>query len=193
MLQAPGEKFLYNNDLVNVLIHILERVTRYSAYDFAQKYIFTPLDFGEFQWMMNDGVVYGSHGLVITARDMAKFGLLYLNQGVFNSRRIVSADWVSNSTSYHTNISSYYEDYGFSSYGYLWWLWESEGFNGSCALGALEQRIFIDPEHDMVVVTQCGHIEKYFSGLVENYIFPSILSRDLITLLFFCNQATHAK
>ena len=175
MQHAPGEVFLYNNDLVNVLIHILEHAIGYSAYEFAVKYIFKPLDFHNYQWMTQNGVVYGSHGLVISARDMAKFGMLYLNQGVFNNRRIISTSWINDSTSFHTNITSYFEGYGMSGYGFLWWIWDIEGFTGPCALGALEQRICIDPEHDMVIVTQCSHIENHFSELMENFILPSIV------------------
>jgi CubicO group peptidase (beta-lactamase class C family) len=175
MNNAPGEQFLYNNDLVNVLISILERVIGYSAYDFAIKYIFKPLDFESYGWMTQNGVIFGSHGLVISARDMAKFGMLFLDQGEFNGRRIISSAWINNSVSMHINITAFFEEYGFTGYGFLWWIWELAQFNGPCAVGALDQRIFIDYEHDMVVVAQCAHIPNYFIDLMDNYILPSII------------------
>jgi CubicO group peptidase (beta-lactamase class C family) len=177
MLHTPGTVFLYNNDLVNVLVYILERVIGYSAYDFAEQNIFKPLDFGEHFWMTQpDGTVFGSHGLVINARDMAKFGMLYLHDGVFNGRRILTSNWVNQSISKHINITASFEEFGFTDYGYLWWNWAIDGFKGPCAVGALDQRILIDPEHEMVVIAQSGHYGNYFFELLENFIFPSIIS-----------------
>jgi len=176
MEHAPGEQFLYNNDLVNILVHILERAIGYSAYNFAVKYIFKPLDFESYEWMMQDGVVFGSHGLVINAKDMAKFGMLYLNQGEFNGWRMISSNWVNKSISMHMNITTFFEEYGFAGYGFLWWIWDLPPFSGPSAVGALDQRIFIDYEHDMVVVAQCAHLStNYFIELMDDYILPSIL------------------
>jgi CubicO group peptidase (beta-lactamase class C family) len=54
----------------------------------------------------------------VTARDLARFGLLMLNRGVWNGRQIIDADWVDESTRYHSDATLYSAD----GYGYMWWV-----------------------------------------------------------------------
>lgn len=93
-------------------------------------------------------------GLRISARDEARFGYLFLRQGRWGSQQIVSADWVKKATS----PSPFGPDYG-----YLWWLntgtsqtgkkaWPDAPTTSFAAIGAGSNTIWVDPEHDIVIV-----------------------------------------
>lgn len=88
-------------------------------------------------------------GLWISARDEARFGYLILRQGKWKDQQIVSAKWIKAATT-PTTIGQ--------DYGYLWWLntkqkqWPSAPASSFAALGAGSSTIWIDPEHDLVVV-----------------------------------------
>jgi CubicO group peptidase (beta-lactamase class C family) len=91
------------------------------------------------------------------ARDMANFGLLYLNNGKIGQRQVVPSDWVKQSTSVRTGmIGTYYsrwdKNYG---YGYLWWIRRIDNdIDIPFALGHGGQRIVILPAANSVIVTQ---------------------------------------
>ena len=93
------------------------------------------------------GIETASFGLYLTARDMAKFGFLYLNRGTWDDQILISEDWVRNSTKDHvTNI------YGRYSYGYQWYITMVGGHPSFLASGYGGQIIGVVPSLDLVVV-----------------------------------------
>lgn len=93
------------------------------------------------------GIETASFGLYLTARDMAKFGYLYLNGGKWDGKTILSKNWVVNSTKdQETNI------YGRYSYGYQWYITDVAGQPAFLASGYGGQIIGVVPSLDMVVV-----------------------------------------
>jgi len=93
------------------------------------------------------GIETASFGLFLTARDMAKFGFLYLNKGKWGDRQLISEEWATNSTKDHvTNI------YGRYSYGYQWYITLVDGHPSFLASGFGGQIIGIVPDLDLVVV-----------------------------------------
>jgi CubicO group peptidase (beta-lactamase class C family) len=88
-------------------------------------------------------------GLWISTQDMARFGYLILRQGKWKEKQLVSANWIRMATT-PTTIGQ--------DYGYLWWLntqgkqWPDLPRTSFAALGAGSNTIWIDPEHDLVVV-----------------------------------------
>lgn len=93
------------------------------------------------------GIETASFGLYLTARDMAKFGFLYLNRGKWDDTIILSEDWVRTSTKDHvTNI------YGRYSYGYQWYITMVGGHPAFLASGFGGQIIGVVPSLDLVVV-----------------------------------------
>ena len=97
---------------------------------------------------VSGGTRWGA-GLWISARDEARFGYLLLRQGQWGTRQIVSRDWVQQATT-RGPIGP--------DYGYLWWLnteqkaWPHAPATSFAALGAGSNTIWIDPEHDIVIV-----------------------------------------
>ena len=93
------------------------------------------------------GIACASFGLYLTARDMAKFGFLYLNRGRWEGRQLIPEQWVLDSTRDHVrNI------YGRYSYGYQWYLTYLDGRLAFLASGFGGQIIGVVPSLDMVVV-----------------------------------------
>jgi len=94
-----------------------------------------------------NGIETASFGLYLTARDMAKFGFLYLNRGRWDDQVILSENWVKTSAKDHqTNI------YGRYSYGYQWYITLVDGHPSFLASGFGGQIIGVVPSLDMVVV-----------------------------------------
>jgi len=95
----PGEVFNYNSSTSHLLSAILSKSTGTSTLDFAKQYLFVPLGIQPAYWHVDQqGYNIGGFGLGLSARDLAKFGFLYLNNGYWNGQSIVSEFWVKEST-----------------------------------------------------------------------------------------------
>lgn len=175
IVNEPGERFSYNTPAAHLLSGILTKATKMSMAEFAQNNLFDPLGIAAPQWLSDpDGFTAGAHGLYLLARDMAKFGYLYLNQGQWDGRRIVPARWVEDSTQKHL-------DGGFPQqvdYGYLWWVTRDGGYAQYFAAGYGGQYIVVIPDLDMVIVitsdTDSLHTEN--RAIIGDYIIPAARS-----------------
>jgi CubicO group peptidase (beta-lactamase class C family) len=172
---APGTAFVYNNGLPHILSAILQQVTGMPTVAFAQQKLFDPLGIAPdaYLWETDPlGITLGSWGLWMNSRDMAKFGYLFLNGGQWDGQQVVPADWVSLSTQSHIAV----DDQGHG-YGYLWWVYPSEGFYA--AQGLAGQYIFVVPGKAMVVVFT-SNLEGDSAGLpitmLSDYILPAAQS-----------------
>lgn len=128
-------------DPMGIQFEVMSKPILYTTWD---QYI-EPL----FQTWRQDpkGIETASFALYLTARDMAKFGFLYLNKGKWENQTLISEDWIELSTKDHeTNI------YGRYSYGYQWWITIVGGHPAFLASGYGGQIIGIVPSLDLVVV-----------------------------------------
>ena len=115
------------------------------------------------------GVSQGCCGLSLTPRDMAKLGFLYLHGGSWDGRQVVPAPWVATSLAHHTAASAG------RGYGYLFWLYEAQGYASAMGLGG--QDIHIIPAKNMVVVFTAAmdgatH-DSAVIKLLDDYIVPA--------------------
>jgi CubicO group peptidase (beta-lactamase class C family) len=167
MAGPPGSQFNYCSGCSHVLSAILQETTGMNPRDFAEAYLFQPLGISNVQWETDAaGIPIGGWGLQLTPRDMAKLGYLYLREGQWDGRQIVSARWVEDATREHTQTDG---DLG---YGYQWWTYPS--LAGYTALGRYGQTIFVIPEADLVIVTT-AKLEDHdpVFQLIEGYILPA--------------------
>jgi CubicO group peptidase (beta-lactamase class C family) len=117
----PGTFWYYNNWDFNVLGTVFERQMKNSLFREFQARIAEPVGMQDFRledcaYVTGADSVYPAYPFRLTARDMARFGLLFLNQGSWRGKQIVPKDWVQEST-------RSYSDAGQSGgYGYLWWI-----------------------------------------------------------------------
>jgi CubicO group peptidase (beta-lactamase class C family) len=151
LIHPPGQTWNYNSGLSVVLGATVGKMTGRSIDKFAEQELFAPLGIDRYYWFKHpDGTVFSNGDLLLTPRDLAKIGLLVLNEGEWRGRRIVSRKWIADST--RQRITSR-NDFG---YGFHWWRgWVVRGgreFDVLFGAGTGGQRLFIVPDLNMVVV-----------------------------------------
>lgn len=99
MVDVPGGKGMYCSGNSIILGRIVEKATKQSLTDFASQTLFDPLGITQFKWQFKPDKSSAETfcQLNLRPRDMAKFGLLYLNKGNWNGQQIISADWCASS------------------------------------------------------------------------------------------------
>lgn len=156
MIQPPGAGFRYDSGGVILISSMLKNRTGMHALDYAKRHLFKPLGIEKMYWAQNfEGQTHCGGGLAVTARDTAKFGLLYLHNGRWGKEQIVPEAWVRESFRMHVDLAGPGQPRG--GYGYLWWIGAPDPrgkgeMDVPYARGRLGQYIFVIPEHDMVVV-----------------------------------------
>ena len=153
--------------------------------EFSKKYLFEPLGINSYNWELRfkNGVIDTAGGLKMTPRDMVKVGVTYLNEGVWNGKRVISEQYVEKSvTAFEGNkgINVPGTDKKNVGYSYSWW---TKTFSDSgkeihmfYAAGWGGQHIMVFPELNAVVVTTGGTYTsntKIFT-LLEKYIIPAL-------------------
>ena len=99
LVNESGTTFNYNTGLTHLLSAIITKAAEMSTLEFAEKYLFGPLDISNVQWSTDrDGYNIGGSELFMTPRAMTKFGVMYLNQGKYKGRQIVPKNWIAEST-----------------------------------------------------------------------------------------------
>ena len=149
MWYDPGQIFNYNSGGSHLLSAAISRRTGKSAYSFGKEEIFSQIGMNSVNWPRDpQGVSYGGHGVRMSTYDAARFGYLVLNHGKWNGTQLVSADWLVDATSQHSNGHHWY-----GAYGYQWWLVQVEpNVYAITAMGYGSNYIFIVPQYDLVVV-----------------------------------------
>jgi len=148
-IEDPGTGFTYCTANTQILSGILTKLTGEPLKDYAQKYLFTPIGISakNWSWGMDDhGYALGGYGMNLRPRDLARFGYLYLNQGYWDGKQVVSSKWVQEST--RSQIKTGYGP----EYGYLWWIRPDPDLPKYMAQGSGGQSIYIVPGLDLVVV-----------------------------------------
>lgn len=181
----PDTTWNYSTGSSQILSGVLTKATGMTGVDFAVQYLFDPINSGLVSWAKDpQGYNQGGSNMYITARDMARFGLLYLNNGKFNDHQIVSANWVTESSKSYSRV---YWEFGpiiNASYGYHWWVGEMKGYPIFFATGHGGQNIMIFRDLNMVVVTttdpDLGFTDSWSQSIVTfnfiaNYILPSVV------------------
>lgn len=178
MKYNPGKAFEYNTSQTHMMSAILTKACGESTKDFADKWLFKPLDINNYQWRKSEeGIYFGGSDIFLTPRDMAKFGVLYLNRGNFNGQSIISEKWINESSSKKIDIPKGYAFGNGLSYGYWWYIDEKTYF----AWGFGGQFIIIRPDLDLVVVftSNFNDIDIYnnlIKRLLQDYVFHSVKS-----------------
>ena len=168
MASPPGEEFLYCSGCTHLLSGILQEATGMGTQDFAQDRLLAPLGIDNFTWEADrEGTAIGGWGLEMTPRDMAKFGFLYLQNGVWDGEQIVPAEWIQESIENAVQLGP-----GLA-YGYQWWVFPE--LNIYAAQGMEGQKIYVIPDYEMVVVMTAELQDTNIQlKLVEEWIMRSL-------------------
>jgi CubicO group peptidase (beta-lactamase class C family) len=148
----PGSFFNYSSGTTNIVSRIVGQAVgggEAGMRAFMQDELFGPLGITSADPRFDAaGTFIGSSFLYCTARDFARFGELYLADGVWDGRRLLPDGWVD-----FARIPApvpVEEEFG---YGAHWWLWDGHGFPGTFAAHGYEgQYIIVRPDRDLVVV-----------------------------------------
>ena len=159
----PGTHWYYNNWDFNALGTIYQQQTGEGIYESFKRRIADAIGLQDF--VLSDGAWgagkisnHRNYGFVMSARDLARFGLLYLNRGRWRDRQIVPAQWIEDGTRTHAVVRS--QTFAGRGYGYMWWTGFGSDFSPTVtlpasayhALGIGAQYVFVIPEHDIVIV-----------------------------------------
>lgn len=150
---APGTHFVYNTPATYMLSAAVEKRTGTSLVEYLQPRLFAPLGIARPTWDASaDGVTLGGFGLRARTEDVAKFGLLYLQKGVWNGRQLLPAGWVDSATARQTSNGSDPRSDWSQGYGFQFWR-SRHGYRGD---GAFGQYMLVLPEQDAVVAITSG-------------------------------------
>ncbi|MFA5466521.1 MAG: serine hydrolase [Candidatus Izemoplasmatales bacterium] len=163
----PGTHFSYSDGAAHLVSIILARVTEMSIHDFAKEYLFSPLEIQDTIWntdqLLNN---IGGCDLYLSHEDLYKIGKLVLGQGEYEGDRIVSQDWISQSTSPQIQVDSV------TDYGYYWWITSSSGSALNYALGWGGQMVFIVPNENLIVITTAnGFVSDNNAGAQASQLY----------------------
>lgn len=178
----PDTVWVYNGGGTDLLGNIIERVSGKTLEAFARDALFEPLGISDFEWMKyRNGKVAATAGLRLRPRDAAKIGQLVLGHGAWNEKQIVPADWIEQSIDPRFQAIGYFG--GLFFYGQQWWLGRSIS-NGAevkwiAAMGLGGQRIFVIPDHDLVVMMTSGLYTNPRQGdgaldTLSRFVIPSV-------------------
>jgi CubicO group peptidase (beta-lactamase class C family) len=147
---------------------------------FAKQYLFDPLGIENVKWRRSpNGDATGGGGLRLRPRDAAKFGQLYLNNGIWNNQQIISTEWVELSKQSMTTLYTRWEN----GYGLLWWKREFPVRDGTqeafFASGNGGNFIFLFPEENLTVIFTGSN---YGSQLTDQPF--EILTQRILPTLF---------
>lgn len=186
-VHVPGSEFNYNGGLTHVLAAVLERATKMSIEDYARTKLFEPLGINDVEWVGDlAGMPAVASGLRLRARDLAKFGSLFLHGGKWNGKQIIPVDWVELSTRRHFRFRPRTgpDAAGQFGYGYFWWYncYPSNGglVETRTAIGNGQQRIFVLPGLDVVVTIFAGRYNDFTIGatlgsrILREHVIPSL-------------------
>ena len=168
LVRDPGTGFEYSNLTAHLLGIIVARACKTDLKSFAQEHLFSPLGIEPGFWQQDwEGYYLGFSDLHLSATDLAKFGLLYRNEGKYKGKQIVPASWVHDSLQVYSenawkiNVGRNWRDNG---YGYQWWSVRAGDHRYNLAWGHGGQQIALLDDLNMVIVVTVDPLHKQHGG-----------------------------
>jgi CubicO group peptidase (beta-lactamase class C family) len=186
---AGGENAIYCSGDLNLVGGVVATETHRWLPEFFEAYLARPLQFGRYYLnLMPSGEAYMGGGAYLRPRDQLKLGQLYLDGGSWNGKRIVSASWVADSISVHSQFAESRSLGQKHEYGYGWHIHELKSGEKTYRVFAAEgnggQFVIVVPELDLVVGISggsYGEFDQWYRWeleLVPKYILPAAVSRN---------------
>lgn len=170
--ERPGEKWNYSTGLTHLLSAVIQKATGQSLASYARSRLLAPLGIRDERWGADpQGVSSGGCNVFLTARELAKFGQLFLQKGEWNGRQVVPRAWVEDSFRRHISPRKG------SEYGLLWWQRKIGGHEVKFAWGFGGQLVYVIPALEMVVVFTTNTLDRdpNFEGdkLLEKFVLKA--------------------
>lgn len=176
IIHKPGSTFQYNSGDSHLLSAIIQKNSGISTASFAEKYLFHPMGINKYTWLKDpQGIHGGGFSISLYFEDMVKLGMLFLNEGQFNSNQIISSNWLLQATRPYNHVKNTNE----GTYGYGYQLWTYENIHSNTLIdyyyanGIFGQYIFIVPKLNIMAVVK-SHLQK------EQQSAPRIFFEELL-------------
>lgn len=187
----PGAKFRYWDEAMMQFGSALTAIAGETLPDLMKRRIFDPIGMKTWTWEKAGPVPNWTGGFHTTARDLARFGYLFLRRGAWNGRRLVDASWVEQATSVQVPASMPFDPIssrqeGSGVYGYNWWVngvrpdgaraWPGAPPGTFAAMGFNNNQCFVVPEWDLVLVRMGtdGNVDRKVWGTFFAKLAPAI-------------------
>jgi len=171
--KAPGTHFLYNTGATYMLSAILHKVSGLDLLDYLQPRLLEPLGIEGAVWeRCPRGLSVGGFGLSIATEDIARFGLLYLNKGIWEGRQLIAADWIAEATSKRISNDDGSDSDWTQGYGYQFWRCRHGAYRGD---GAFGQYCVVMSEQNAVLAMTGG--TNHLQGVLDQvwaYLLPAM-------------------
>ena len=169
----PGSHFQYNTPATFMLSAIVQKTTGQTVVEYLKPRLFDPLGIENPQWDANpEGISLGGYGLHVRTEDIAKFGQLYLQQGQWNGKQLLSPEWITMATSKQvSNGSDPVRDWD-QGYGFQFWRCRHNAFRGD---GKDGQFCIVIPEKDAVIAitANTGDMQSQLN-IVWDFLLPAL-------------------
>jgi CubicO group peptidase (beta-lactamase class C family) len=183
---APGSVFMYNSGASFMLSAIVKKVTGKTAHDYLRPRLYAPLNITNTTWGENwEGINMGASHLRMPTEDIAKFGQLYLQNGKWDGKQVLSSEWVTEASAKHIDNGKNDSSWAYG-YGYQFWLNPPGGYRAD---GAFGQYSMIIPKLDTVVAITSESIStKDTMQIVWDVLLPAMKDSTLPK-----NKAAHSQ
>ncbi len=179
---APGTHFVYNSGATYMLSAIVQQLTGQSILDYLKPRLFGPLGIEGQDWEVDPkGINTGGWGLRLRTEDIAKFGQLYLQKGMWNGKRLLPEAWVAEATQMHIMQPGDEAKRGSSDwlqgYGYQFWRCRHDAYRGD---GAFGQYCLILPNEDAVIAitAETNNLQGVLNA-VWSHVLPALQGEGL--------------
>jgi len=175
----PGTWFVYNTAATYLLSAILAKLTGESLVEYLEPRLFAPLGIEKPHWETDPrGIILGGTGLHAKTEDIAGFGQMYLQRGMWNGQRLVPEDWIAEATKFHSDNSNTQTNPDWTAgYGYQFWRCRPNCYRGD---GAFGQYCLVMPEQD-AVLAMIGGLQNMQTVLdkVWQHLLPAMEPKTL--------------
>ncbi|MFX1475646.1 MAG: serine hydrolase domain-containing protein [Promethearchaeota archaeon] len=183
MIADPGETWAYNSGASHLLSAIIQQLSGTTTLAFAENRLFGPLGIDQYLWETDpQGIPNGGAGMELTPRNMAKLGLLYLENGQWDGQQLLPEDFVAASCTIQSHLTTDPDGNPASGYGYQTWVYPYLDAYG--ARGSGGQRILVVPDHELVIVTTGNDAQLVpLADLLLDYVYASIYQSPALPLV----------
>ncbi|MGB5303078.1 MAG: serine hydrolase [Gemmatimonadota bacterium] len=167
----PGVKWNYNSGGSHLMSAIILQATGQTTAEYAEEHLFGPLGIRDYHWKKDpQGLPDTEGGLYLAAEDLARIGVLYLQDGVWEGERLLPEGWVAAATARQVDDVAPNNPNWNWGYGYQWWRLDASGLDVWAGLGFGGQNLIVIPARGLVGVINSWNVFGQNRPLVIPFI-----------------------